>query len=257
MAGQGGVGHFVPLDDACMLIGRNVGVAPEHSHYAIQVAFGSEPGIGFRTTPGEEWTEYDGVIIRSRQPHGMNGTGVRATAVILVEPETPAGRALTERYLHNGIVPIPSELLDRVRERLFSAWESRSATDTAAATRDVIHTLTGGMHPSVVSDERILRAIAFIRAHLDAPLTLDQVAAEACLSPSRFRHLFVAETGMTLRPYILWRRFLLVWELLTKGESLSSAAHSAGFADAAHLTRTSRSVFGFAPSALQIEGPLR
>ena len=61
---------------------------------------------------------------------------------------------------------------------------------------------------------------------------------------------------MALRPYILWRRFLRVWELLSTGASLSSAAHAAGFADAAHLTRTSRRMFAFAPSALQLATPL-
>ena len=85
----------------------------------------------------------------------------------------------------------------------------------------------------------------------------EEVADEACLSPSRFRHLFVEETGMALRPYILWRRFISVWELLMAGESISAAAHAAGFADAAHLTRTSRSMFGIPPSALQMLGPLR
>jgi AraC-like DNA-binding protein len=62
---------------------------------------------------------------------------------------------------------------------------------------------------------------------------------------------------MGLRPYILWRRFLRVWELLMAGETLSSAAHGAGFADSAHLTRTSRRMFGIPPSALVLsrEGP--
>lgn len=83
------------------------------------------------------------------------------------------------------------------------------------------------------------------------------MAAEAFLSPSRFRHLFVEQTGMALRPYILWRRFLRVWDLLAEGESLSTAAHRAGFADAAHLTRTSRRMFGFPPSALQLSTPLQ
>jgi AraC-like DNA-binding protein len=83
------------------------------------------------------------------------------------------------------------------------------------------------------------------------------VAAEAFLSPSRFRHLFVEQTGMALRPYILWRRFIRVWELVTAGASLSTAAHGAGFADAAHLTRTSRRMFGFPPSAMQTSGAPR
>jgi len=107
-----------------------------------------------------------------------------------------------------------------------------------------------------VPDERILRAVAYIKSHLDAPLTLEEVAAEACLSPSRFRHLFVEQTGMALRPYILWRRFLRVWELIMGGATLSSAAHAAGFADAAHLTRTSRRMFGIPPSVLQTAGRL-
>lgn len=86
---------------------------------------------------------------------------------------------------------------------------------------------------------------------------MEEVAAEAFLSPSRFRHLFVEQTGRALRPYILWRRFLRVGALSTTGESLSTAAHRAGVADAAHLTRTSRRMFGFPPSALQMASPLQ
>jgi AraC-like DNA-binding protein len=96
-----------------------------------------------------------------------------------------------------------------------------------------------------------------IRANLGASLTLEEVAEEACLSPSRFRHLFVEQTGMALRPYILWRRFLRVWDLVAAGESLSTAAHVAGFADAAHLTRTSRRMFGFPPSAMPVAPPAK
>jgi AraC-like DNA-binding protein len=120
----------------------------------------------------------------------------------------------------------------------------------------LIHALTQGVDPMTVSDERIMRAVAFIKRNLDSRLTLEDVAAEAYLSPSRFRHLFVEQTGMALRPYILWRRFLRVWELLMAGESLSTAAHAAGFADAAHLTRTSRCMFGLTPSTMRLEGPL-
>jgi AraC-like DNA-binding protein len=124
------------------------------------------------------------------------------------------------------------------------------------AAQRLIQAFTRGAEAAVVSDERILRAVSYIKTHLDAPLTLEEVAAQAFLSPSRFRHLFVEQTGMALRPYILWRRFLQVWELLTAGESLSTAAHRAGFADAAHLTRTSRRMFGFPPSGLQLAAPL-
>jgi AraC-like DNA-binding protein len=41
-----------------------------------------------------------------------------------------------------------------------------------------------------------------------------------------------------------------------KGASLSAAAHAAGFADSAHLTRTSRRMFGFPPSSMEVSAPV-
>ena len=253
-----GTGHFVSWDGGCLLIGRATAVTPVHAHYAIQIAFGSQPGIRFRPSDDAEWIDYDGVVIASRQPHGMDASRVPSNAVVFIEPETRAGRALTKRFhATNGITALPAAALGEAAPALFSAWtEQRTVGAIAEAADGVVRALTGGVQPSVVSDERILRATSYIKSHLDAPLTLEQVASVAYLSPSRFRHLFVEETGMALRPYILWRRFLRVWELLTSGESLSSAAHRAGFADAAHLTRTSRRMFGFPPSALQVAGQL-
>ncbi|HEV2641889.1 MAG TPA: AraC family transcriptional regulator, partial [Candidatus Elarobacter sp.] len=205
----------------------------------------------------DAWTEYGGAIIPSRHPHSMDATRVRANAVLFVEPETREGRALRERHLQGGIAAVPDDVLAGIRPAFYAAWEEqRSRQAVADVAQEVIRALAGGVGPTVTSDKRILRAIVYIKAHIDSPITLDEVASEACLSPSRFRHLFVEETGTALRPYILWRRFLRVWELLTAGSSLSTAAHAAGFADAAHLARTSRTMFGFPPSAIQLAAPL-
>ena len=254
----GGIGHFVSWDGGCLFIGHNVGMVPEHAHYAIQVVFGSAPGVRLRTSAHDAWTAYDGAIIASRQPHSMDATGLPANAVVFVEPETREGRALAERYLqHAGITPLPEAAMAAPRDAVFAAWlEQREPRAIAEACRAMVRTLTGGLGPVVATDERILRATAYINANLGGPLTLEEVAAEACLSPSRFRHLFVEHTGMAVRPYILWRRFLRAWELTLSGASLSAAAHEAGFADAAHLSRTSRRMFGFPPSALQAGEPL-
>ena len=97
------------------------------------------------------------------------------------------------------------------------------------------------------------RALTYIKERIDRPITLEEVAAAVNLSPSRFRHLFVEETGMALRPYILWLRFQKAWALISQGQTLTEAAHGAGFADSAHLSRTSRRMFGIPPVALQME----
>ena len=259
MSGQPSLGHFVAWDGGCMFIGRDGGVVPIHDHYAIQIVFGSVPGAtGLRTSEADPWTRYDAAIVPSRQPHSLDARDLPYSAVIFVEPETPEGRALTELHLHDGIAAVPDATIAAARDALFTAWlERRDVAAVTEAVRGVIRTLTRGVEPSVASDPRILRAVAHIASHLDRPLTLEEVAEEACLSPSRFRHLFVEQTGMALRPYMLWRRLVRVFELLMGGETLSSAAHRAGFADAAHLTRTCRRMFGVPPSALQMVGPLR
>ncbi len=252
-----GKGQFIAWDGGCMLIGRAYDITPAHAHYALQVAFGGTHGIRFRSRDADPWTDYAGVVIASRHPHAMDATCVPHSAVILVDPETRAGRALVERYVQRGITALADEVVQPVATHLFSVWQaSRDVADITVAARAAVDELAGGFEPAVISDERVLRATAYIRSHLDQQLTLEAVASEACLSPSRFRHLFVEQTGTAFRPYVLWRRFIRAWELVMSGASISAAAHAAGFADAAHLTRTSRTMFGFPPSALQVSPQL-
>jgi AraC family transcriptional regulator len=258
MSNVAGSGQFVSWDGGCLLIGHATAVTPMHAHYAIQVAFGTERGIRFRPAEHEPWTDYDGVVIASRQPHSMDASRVPFSVILFVEPETREGRALSERFHHDGITALPAKALADVAPALFAAWrEQGSARAIVDAAQRLVQALTGGVVPGIVSDERILKAVSYIKSHLSESLTLEEVAEVACLSPSRFRHVFVEETGTALRPYILWCRFVSVWDRLMAGESLSAAAHAAGFADAAHLTRTSRRMFGLPPSALQMTGPLR
>src|SRR5947209_8781230 len=163
-----GSGHFVSWDGGCLMIGRAHAVTPMHAHYAIQIAFGSEFGIRFRPDDSEDWTEYAGVLISSRQPHSMDASVVPGNAVLFVEPETPEGRALTELYRGGGITALPHERVAKVGAPLFATLrEQRNQRALIDAARRVILELTMGIEPSVVSDPRILRAVAYINSHLE------------------------------------------------------------------------------------------
>jgi AraC-like DNA-binding protein len=253
MTGVVGIGDFMGWDGGCLLIGKATSVIPTHAHQAIQVVFGYAAPVRLREGDQGEWVPYPLGIIPSRQPHSMDATGSTYNAVIFVEPETRAGRALTERYLQNGITSVVDDVMRRATAMLFATWLGRAGKQAVmeAALR-ILHALTTGVEPTVVTDRRILRAVAYINANLRGPITLEGVAQDACLSPGRFRHLFVEQTGMGLRPYVLWRRFIFAWDLLMLGRSVSAAAHGAGFADSAHFARTSRQTFGFPPSLLQL-----
>jgi len=246
------IAQYFPWDGGAIFVGT-AGVLPAHVHQAIQICFLFEGRIRLRTNNDDPWTDYDLAIVPSQHSHAMDGSRVHYGATLFVEPETREGRILTERYSRDGIAAVDrtpvSPLLPELRAAVL---EERGRPAIVELARRVVRSLTQHSEPSMTSDERIMRALRYVNDHLSASITLKQVAGVACLSPSRFRHLFVEQTGMGLRQYILWRRFVSVWEHRMNGASLSTAAHAAGFADSAHLTRTSRRMIGIPPSLMDV-----
>lgn len=244
--------QYFPWDGGAIFVGT-AGELPAHSHQAIQICFLFEGRIRLRTSNEDPWTDYDVGIVPSRHFHGMDGSKIHYGATLFVEPETREGRILTERYLRDGIANVDRKPVANVVLELRDAViERRGREAIIELGRRIVQSLTQHSEPLAASDERILRAVKYVNDHLSAPLTLKQVAGVACLSPSRFRHLFAEQTGMGLRQYILWRRFVSVWEHRMNGASLSTAAHAAGFADSAHLARTSRRMIGIPPSLMDV-----
>jgi AraC-like DNA-binding protein len=94
--------------------------------------------------------------------------------------------------------------------------------------------------------------IAFARQHLEDSLTLQAAADRAGLSPRRARHLFVAQTGLAFKTYVLWLLIEQAVALYAAGSSLTNAAHEAGVADSAHFSRTFRRTFGLPAAGLSL-----
>lgn len=95
------------------------------------------------------------------------------------------------------------------------------------------------------ADPRIVAAVASIDRRLDAgALRLEDFAAEADISPGRFRHLFAQEMQTPFRRFVLWRRLIRAVAHLRAGRAVTAAAHEAGFADAAHFARVLKAAFG-------------
>ena len=82
----------------------------------------------------------------------------------------------------------------------------------------------------------------------DEPLSAVELAACAGLSVSRLEHLFTAHYGVPMRAFRTWHRFRSAAKQLLNGCSVTDAAHSAGFHDAAHFSNTFRDTFGLPPS---------
>jgi AraC family transcriptional regulator len=104
--------------------------------------------------------------------------------------------------------------------------------------------------PQSFVDARINTALAFLR---DSPQDYDSIEAlseRVHLSASRFAHLFKEVVGVPVRRYVLWQKMRRALDLAIAGDSLTTAALSAGFADSAHLSRSVRAMMGIAPEFL-------
>ncbi|MES2631600.1 MAG: AraC family transcriptional regulator [Pseudomonadota bacterium] len=250
-------GDFVAWTGVCGFIGDGGGSAPiePHSHYAIQLAIGWPSGLRVQFGRHGPWQACAAALLPSRAVHSIDVTGCSMSVVLFIEPETPEGRALAAR-LHEQPEFLDAATVAADAGRLEHAWRVDKSYDAVKAIGLQLVERLSGAAPREPSDARVLAAIDSIRDRVNESISLTEVAKAANLSPDRFRHLFVEQTGMPLRTYVLWRRLLHVWTLLMAGETLSSAAHAAGFADSAHLSRTARTMFGLPPSVLQMRGPL-
>ena len=127
-----GAGDFVAWDGGCLLIGQAHAATGVHSHYAMQLSFGENDGIRFRPGDDTEWTAYDGTVITTRQPHAMDASVVSSSATLLIELETPAGRALEQRFGAKGISSVTRAELGDAATKLFATWRSHGNSDETA-----------------------------------------------------------------------------------------------------------------------------
>jgi AraC-like DNA-binding protein len=224
-----------------------------HLHHAIQISLPLEGMVRYRRSQSTEWVEYAGALIAPDLPHAFDAPG-RVVANILFEPECAAGRALIERFGDAGIAALPAAEVARLVAPIADAY-SRDASDAEliGLAKAAIAGLSGMPASPGATDLRVLKAIEHIRTHIDEPISLSSVAAAVRLSPGRLRHLFVNETGVSCKAYILWERLNVALALGFGGTSWTEAAHAANFADSAHLSRTCRRMFGMAPTGGRIE----
>ncbi len=106
--------------------------------------------------------------------------------------------------------------------------------------------------PGGLSEAQVARVLRHVEDHLDAPLTVSELAAVAHLSPFHFARQFRAATGASPHEYVVQRRLASAQELLARSRiPLQEVASRCGFADQSHLTRQVRRYLGTTPAAVR------
>lgn len=223
-----------------------------HSHHAVQLTLSLRGE--FTLECRDRQVTGGAAAVAPDTEHAFEGEGV--VAHLFVDPEGRPGRALL-RALFSGappLVAIPGPRLAGWPARLLSAFEGPRRADQAFI--ELGRALLAQLAPDGDRDERpearVRRMATWAAARLDTPVSLVDAAAHVGLSSGRARHLFVENTGLSFRTYLLWLRLMKAVTLFSAGSSLTDAAHGAGFSDSSHLSRTFRRMFGIAADSLRV-----
>ncbi len=238
---------------AFLSLGRAVYLGPAgdtspHAHHAIQIGIALQTPLRLRHAEGN-WQPWDGVIVSPDVVHQLDG-GWGDLLLAYVEPESTSGR----RILEIGDEPVravSASTISAVRTaaRRITGHPPNQQT-LGAIFEELMQSVGLALDSAKTTDLRVEHAVRELRTTLGSQASMSELARAVGLSPSRLRHLFRSEVGMSAQSYIVWLRINEACAALARGASLSDAAYQVGFSDAAHFTRTFRRTFGLAPSQL-------
>jgi len=219
-----------------------------HLHHAIQICVALSGEIHLRPGPESIWKRYGGAIIRSDQPHQLDGSG-REVVIAYLEPESQEGRRLdAERAPIQAVAP---EAVGAIRATTAAAVTSEVSPEAASRLfREILTQLGARPERGGGLEDRVRRVLLAVQADPTRRWRVAEMAEAAGLSGRRFREVFASQVGLSCRQYLLWTRLDSALGELARGAPLTEAALAAGFADAAHLTRTFRRMVGIPPSAI-------
>lgn len=224
------------------------GESAAHAHHAMHIVACIEGQLSV-ATGNASWQSAAGVVTAPDVVHAIRAPGVEILLVFL-EPESDAGVSLRAAILAPVRILTDVERDRIVRDAVPDALMGAPGADWM---RDVVAMLSGSeiaarrkVHPRIKKVIELLR-----RMPPGADTSLESLAAAVGLSPGRLMHAFTESIGVPLRPYLQWLKLQRAAGGIASGMSLAAAAHAAGFADSAHMSRTFRRTLGATPSALR------
>ena len=228
------------------LFAGRAGQSTLHAHHAFQITLAVDESFRVRLGATGALVERRAVVIAPDLPHELDGGGAILVSLYL-DPEGQYARVLAAAVEHPGATAAVAQLGATLGDADggCGVLNGGRAREIAFAILAVVGVQRAQPAPI---DPRIRRVLALVGAAAGRKAPLGELAEAVGLSEGRLGHLFREQTGLPVRRYLLWLRLGDALGELAGGGSITEAAHAAGFADSAHLSRTFRRMLGVAPS---------
>lgn len=234
--------------DGVAFVGGDYYATP-HERFAASLCISTGAPFRARYGTSSEWSTWYGALVA---PNIRREVDTRGTSVVflLLDPESDAYTRLAHLVDAGKAVHRVPDAVARGLAKTARAMLAKGHFDAVRfrdACLDALGTDQDGSRPI---DARVRHALALLKSSLPEIPSLPELAAAVDLSESRFTCLFNETMGLSLRRYVQWLRVRHVAFCIAIGQTITDAAHDAGFADLAHLSRTFRSMFGLPISTL-------
>jgi AraC-like DNA-binding protein len=249
---SGELKYLVYAGERWLIAMGNLPDIDQHRHPVPSLCFSLEEPMAIRDPDTGEYRRCWDLLVPPEAPGPVIRTNRRPMACAFLTAEHPAYYAcLGPRPLASVPDGVPGSA--KMRALMREIYDRAPSFFSVEHRFEELLSTLPGREP----DPRIAQALAILRMS-DTTSSLEDIAREVCLSPSRLVHLFKEETGATFRRQRLWMRVVQSTTLGTRTNSLTDIASAAGFSDLAHYSRTFRRVFGLKPtSVVRFDGSLQ
>lgn len=237
--------HLYVWDDRFLYVGPSKATSLHRNHAAVWLN-ASQGQMQVTLADGTQLTNT--VVYLPSGTEYATAEAAASIAALFWEPESASFHRISEKFVNK-----PRAFACSHADK--ASWEVLNNSATTLAQAGQLMSRLFGFDPDsntalTVMDGRISAALRFLRESPHLYDSIESLGDKVHLSPSRLAHLFKDEVGVPIRRYVLWMKMRRALDLAIAGDSLTTAALSAGFADSAHLSRTVRSMMGIAPEFL-------
>jgi AraC-like DNA-binding protein len=220
-----------------------------HSHHAVQLSIGLQHDLHFQYPTENISVNGRLLLIDSDAPHQFH-TKDQHVALLYLDSETKDAISIKNKILKSK--PIVSLAFETVLNLLpylsdlshpsINCQEAKSICD------GIIQKIMPGFPPEYHIDNRVMAVLKQLSNMEGQSVSVSELARSVGLSTSRLCHIFQKQIGFPIRRYFLWKKLIRAIRALELADTLTDAAHEAGFSDSAHMNRTFRKMFGIKPS---------
>jgi len=190
------------------------------------------------------------VVVPPFQTHRIVA-GNQFVKTILVEPETVSDKSLADlKDSLNGLNPSEAEALGLLDPPKHPDQFSKTGSTNyswQAFDNDIFNYCLEAR----VLDDRIKTAANLVKTNIKDVILTSDCTDDLKISGSRFRRLFVNDTGIQFRHYKMWKRARSYLEQILVPASLTQIAMDLGYPDSTHFSRSIRTTYGLPPRRMK------